>query len=382
MKTIKLFVLALLYISLLGIIGCESDKKRDVDEARLNAIKPPAQMPKMPEPSGGLVLSIESSAVTADEIINPVRPNLEELAAKLDYGPFMTNAKPFLASVLVQKVADIKLYIKAKAALPENVDEAVIDKIVEEEVQKFIARCGGDYSRVEQVLKKMGTSWQDFYQQQRRAILVQAFVSDEIKDDRPVTYSELVEYYNKIKDQYYEQKGQLVFRVIDIEPEKLYEPNDPNANLDQKAQKLAAELSERIRKGEDFNELAKKYSHDYMAQNGGLWKPVVSGSLAQPYDKIEKAVQDMNSGQVSEPIITRDHIFIVKLENKIAPASKPFEKVQNEVEARMLFERRKKTVDDMMDKIISQVDLSYADKFIEYCMEKAYTDWQAKRITQ
>lgn len=378
MKTKTIFAIVALSFGVVFFLGCEeAAKKPDVDAQRLASVNPPKEMPNMPVPYGGLVLSIESSAITADEIITPVQTKLTELAGTDDYGQFIKTATPVVSGVLVQKIADIKLYQKAKAALPENVDDEIIDKVVEEEVQKFIARCGGNYSEVEKLLKKMGTNWQDFYKEQRRAILVQSFISEEIKDEKPVTHSELLAYYNQIKNQYYEQKGQLTFRVIDIEPSKLYEPNDPNAVLEQKAQDLAAQISEKLKSGEDFSELAKKYSHDYEAANGGLWKPVVPGTLAKPYDAIEKKIEAMNNGDVSEPFASGGHVFIVKLENKTPAESKSFEDVQNEVEARMQFEKRKKTVDEMMNKIIAQVDLTYADQFVEYCLEKAYIDCRA-----
>ncbi len=380
MKIKNFVVLSLAVAALMWFYGCEAEKKKsDIDEKVLLAVKPSAEMSSMPRPSGGLVLSIESSAITAEEIIEPVRPQLEELAKKGDYDKFRTGAKSLLGGVLIQKIADIKLYEKAKASLPENVDQAVIDKIVEEEVQKFIARCGGDYATVEQMLKKMGTNWKDFYQQQRRAILVQSFVSQEVKIEKPITYSELLEYYNKIKGENYVRNGRIEFRLIDLEIEKFADPNDSNAVAEQRATKFAAELSKRIKKGEDFAELAKKYSNDQTAQDGGLWKPVSPGSLAPPYDAIEKAAENMSVGQVCEPVATPKHIFIVKLENKQAAICEPFEKVQGEVEERMMFEKRKKMVDDMMNKIIDQVDLSYADGFLEYCIEKAWQDCQTKK---
>jgi len=364
---------------LMWFYGCESEtKKSDVDEQRLTSVTPPAEMPAMPKPSGGLVLSIDSSAITADEIIEPVQEHLKKLAQQMDYPKFNAAAKPLLGSVLVQKIADIRLYEKAKAALPENVDQAIIDKIVEEEVQKFIAKCGGDYATVERMLKSMGTNWRDFYQQQRRAILVQSFVSQEIKIEKPVTHSELVEYYNKIKDEFYAKKAQIAFRLIDLEIGNFIDANTSNEIAEQKTMKLASEISEKTKKGENFAELAKKYSNDQAAQNGGLWLPINPGSLAPPYDAIEKAVENMSIGQISEPVVTKGHIFIIKLESRQAATCELFEKVQEEVEARMMYEKRKKMVDDMMNKIISQVDLSYAEGFIEYCTEKAWQDLQTK----
>jgi parvulin-like peptidyl-prolyl isomerase len=355
------------------LCGCKESYKGDVSEKRLKAIKPPASMPRMPLPAGGVTLSIESTAITADELIRPVKPQIDALAKEYDYEIFSKKAKSLLADVLLQKIADIKLYEKAKAALPENIDQTVIDRIVEQEVQSFIAQYGGNYSTVEQMLKKMGITWQDFHEQQRRAVLVQSFLSGEIKDEKPITYSELVKYYESIKDEKYTKDPVIEFRLIDFEIEKFADANDPNVNAGKKAMELANQLAGRIKKGEDFAEIAKKYSHDSAtAQNGGLWKPVRPGSLVEPYNVIEKAAENMNAGEVSEPITAGNHIFIVKLENKQAQSCEPFEKVQREIEARYVLERRRKIVDETMKKIISQVDLTYADNFLEFCVEQAW----------
>lgn len=376
MKMKNVVILTLAVAAVVWICGCGGSKKKsDVSRELLEAEEPRVDWQKLPRPSGGLVLSIDSEAITADEIINPVRQQIGEIAAQTDYEQFRGKVKPMLGNVLIQKIGDIRLYEKAKAALPENVDEEIIDKIIEQEIQRFIAQYGGDYAAAEKVLKSMGTTWKDFYQFQRRSLLVQSFISEEIKVDKPVTHSELLEYYNRMKDEYFTKEGQLEFRLIDLEVAKFADANNPGANAEQKAKELAARISERIKKGEDFGELARQYSNDPAAKNGGLWRPIRPGSLAEPYDAIEKAIEKMDIGQTSEPVAAEGHIFIVKLENKQAPSCKTFEQVQGDVEVRMMYENRRKRVDDMMGKIISQVDLSYADGFLEYCTQKAWRDW-------
>jgi parvulin-like peptidyl-prolyl isomerase len=86
----------------------------------------------------------------------------------------------------------------------------------------------------------------------------------------------------------------------------------------------------------------------------------------------------VKNGDVSEPIKTYGHIFIVKLVDRKDAVSKSFDDVQGEVEARMQLEKCRKMVSDMMDKTIAQIDLTYADQFIEYCLEKAYIDCGGK----
>jgi parvulin-like peptidyl-prolyl isomerase len=375
MKMNNIAVSTLIISSVVFFVGCGGTvKERDVDEKILQKIDPNAAAAnvKTPAPAGGLALSLESTAITADEIIAPVRGQLAELAAESDYETFSKTAKSILSSVLLQKITDIKLYQKAKAALPENVDQAVIDKIVEQEVQRFIARYGGNYATAEQMLKKMGTNWQEFYKQQRRAILVQSFVSDEVKVEKPITHSELLAYYDSIKNEYYAKEAFIEFRMIDLNVGKFIDANDANVNPEWKAVALANKLIEKIKNGADFAELAKQYSDDITAKDGGLEKPVRPGSLVAPYNAIETAAENMDIGQVSEPIIAEGHIFIVKLESKQAGSCEPFEKVQTEVEGRFVLARRQKMVDDMIKKIVSQIDLAYADDFLDFCVNRAY----------
>ncbi len=377
MKMKNTVILILTVLTAIWICGCGgSQKTSDVSGALLDAQEPKIDWRTLPRPSGGLTLSVDSESITADEVINPVRQQLGEMAGQMDYESFRNRVKPLLGTVLVQKVGDIRLYERAKAALPENIDEDIINKIIEQEVQIFIARYGGDYAAAEKVLKSMGTTWKDFYQFQRRAMLVQSFVSTEIRDEKPVTHSELLEYYNRMKGEYFTTEGLLEFRVIEIEAAKFADANSSIADAEQKAKSLAAMVSEKIKKGDDFGELAKQYSNDPAAKNGGLWKPIRPGSLAEPYDAIEKAAENLDIGQVSEPVAEGGHIFIVKLENKQVSSCKPFEEVQGDVESRMMYEKRRKRVDNMMEKIMSQVDLSYAEGFLEYCTQKAWRDWQ------
>lgn len=371
----KNFIISALVI-LAGVFffGCGKEHSADVDEKVLLQVPAHPQEVNVPAPAGGLVLSVDSTAITSKELIAIVEPQLAEIAAKGDYETFKKEAKTLLGHLLMQKITDIKLYTKAKAALPEGVDEETINKIVEQEVQRFVASYGGNYATVEQMFKKMGTNWKDFREQQKRAILIQSFLSDEVKIDKPITHSELLEHYNSIKGQFYTKEASMQFRVIDLEIDRFADANDPNVSEERLALAKANEIAEKIKSDANFAELAKEFSNDEKAAAGGLWEPVRPGSLVEPYDAIEKAAANLTAGQVSEPTVAEGHIFIVKLENRQLASCEPFEKVQHEVEARLILSRRQKMVDDMLKKISSQVDLSYAEDFLNYCVEQAYKE--------
>jgi parvulin-like peptidyl-prolyl isomerase len=100
-------------------------------------------------------------------------------------------------------------------------------------------------------------------------ILSQSYIANELPKPKPVTYSELISYYNKVKDERFATKAVFRFRLIDIQPAKI-EAAGANQNKAEIAKELANELVRRINEGEDFGELAKEYSHGHRAMWGGL----------------------------------------------------------------------------------------------------------------
>jgi parvulin-like peptidyl-prolyl isomerase len=187
------------------------------------------------------------------------------------------------------------------------------------------------------------------------------------------------QYYENAKDEQFHTQAMVQFRVIDIMPAKLkLDVNDPNLTRDEAAKRLVTTVMEKLKAGEDFGALAKQYSYDPVrAPLGGLWTPVGVGSLASPYDVLEAAAVKLEPGQVAEPIETKDHIFILKLESKRAESYEPFEKVQHNVEMSIKYQRRKDAVDKLTTKLMAQADIGDKNTFLELCLQKAYQ--QAKQ---
>ena len=73
----------------------------------------------------------------------------------------------------------------------------------------------------------------------------------------------------------------------------------------------AEEVRGRLKKGADFAELAKQFSEDATAQNGGELGWFKKGELLEP---LEKAAETLKAGQVSEPVRTTVGVHLVKVE--------------------------------------------------------------------
>lgn len=350
--------------------GCMTKDKPKFTEEELSLI-PLAQREGLPEASGGFVLAVGGETITSDEIINgPLLEYFRPTAQKSSFQQFKEQARPELERILVTRVSNILLYQQAKRGMGVDIEDA-LERAAEAEVRKFITSFDGDYAKAEQALKQMGMDWRSFREYQKKMILSQDYIRRQLPEHRPITYRELVNCYNELREEFFAIPAMIKFRLIDIQTPKL-EVADPNRSQLELARELANELVGRLQEGEDFGELAKQYSHGHRAPLGGLWKSVQPKSLAKPYDILAAEAEKIEPAQVAGPIEAGEHIFIMKLEEKKPKSFEPLENVQKEVEAKIIFDRRKKAVDEFSTKLVQQAALNERDKFIDFCLEKIY----------
>lgn len=356
-------------LAFLPVTACSDRKKPAFTEAELGRI-PITQNVNLPDPSGGFVLSVKGETITSDEMISPALEPFRKLARETSFEQFQAQAGPQIEQALIAKISNILLYQQAKKQGGEQIDEA-LEKAAEEEMRKFLVSFGGDYAKAEEALKQMGMNWAKFKDYEKRMILSQSYISTKMPKDKPITYSDLMNYYNAMKEKHFAKPAMLVFRLIDIEVAKV-ETSDPNEDQLEKAQNLADELMKRLRAGEDFAKLAQKYSNGYGREAGGLWWPVAPESLAAPYDVLAREAEKIQPGQLAGPITSGEHILIMKLEDKQGGSVVPFEKVQKELEAKISFERRKQAVDKFGTELVEQAIVGEKDAFINFCLERIY----------
>jgi len=359
----------LLLLAMTIVCGCGGDKAKFTPE-ELKAI-PLAQTENLPAISGGFVLSVADQTITDEQIIEPMLGQMQPAARNSSFEEFKAAAEPVINRIVVNRIADILLFNRAKETGGDQIDEAV-EKAVESEVMKFILQFGGDWAQAEEELRRMGMNWKSFREYQKRMILSQSYLASQLGEQEPVTHSELLETYNAMKESYFTSKATIEFQLIDIEKEKL-QPADPNQTKDEYGRRLAGELMQRLETGEDFGELAGRFSNGYRAGFGGLWEPVQPKSLAEPYDVLAVQAGKISPGQLAGPIESGEHIFIMKLVSRQAGSVEPFEKVQEQVEGKIRFDRRKAAIDAISDKLVEQAAVADRQAFVNYCLRKMYT---------
>jgi parvulin-like peptidyl-prolyl isomerase len=358
--------------------GCDSGHSHLTD-AELERVAL-TQKIELVEAAGGLVLMVGGETLGSDEIIeSPIQlsgmsvtpiEHFRPVAQTSDLEQFKERARGQLEEILIDKISGMLLYQYAKKQAGDKVDEA-LQKAAESEYRKFILDFGGDQTKADEALKKRGMDQKTFIERQKRNILIESYVTPKLPSNRPVTYRDLMDCYNRMKEKSFARVAKITFRLIDIQPAAL-QVTDASEDRRRLAKELADKLLARIRAGEDFSELARQYSHGPWKEYGGLWKPVSPASLAAPYDMLAAEAERREPGRISGTVTVEGHIFIMKLEEKQSAGYEPFEQVQGQVEEQVIFERRNEVFDRLNAGIMRQAKLGRTDKFIDFCLEKIY----------
>jgi peptidyl-prolyl cis-trans isomerase C len=191
------------------------------------------------------------------------------------------------------------------------------------------------------------------------SVLYSAFYRKEVLD-KVVPETEIKAFYDKNKERLLIPE-QIKIRQIFVSPKpesevKNTEGNDAKteAEAKQKIDRIAAEL----KGGADFATLAKKWSEDPSATNGGELPWFGKGRMIPVF---EEAAFKLNPGQISDPLKTDFGYYILKGEEKRDKVQIPYEQVRDQIQ-NQLATNRSDLIEKMYSKILEDLKTKYPQK--------------------
>jgi len=146
------------------------------------------------------------------------------------------------------------------------------------------------------------------------------------------TEKQLREYYTNHLDKFTAPERQRVSLIlIKVDPSS---PNEEWQGAYEKAEKLVS----RLKNGEDFSELARKYSADASAESGGDMGYLHKGMLSEAG---EQQIGKLKPGEFSEPTVTMEGIAIFRLAERQPPKVNDFKDIQDRARGLWLTEQGK-----------------------------------------
>ena len=139
-------------------------------------------------------------------------------------------------------------------------------------------------------------------------------------------------YQTKIADFQVKKKYKASHILINLKPSEIegdLSEEEKRKQADKKAELKSNELLEKLNKGADFGEIAKKHSDDSASGiNGGGLGEFPKGTMVSAF---EKALDNLKPGEISKPILSRFGYHIIKLESVEEKRLKPLDEVKNEI---------------------------------------------------
>ena len=236
----------------------------------------------------------------------------------------------YLATVGNSKItqADLEREIKSLPEFAQKLFEGSAGK------EKFLDELIKKELLYQEALKK-GLDKNPDYQKKvedfRKLTLIGQLLEKEIEAKSKVTDQDVKDYYEKHKDE--------LTSVSQIRASHILVKTEDEAN----------KILERIKKGEDFGSLAKKFSIDTgSAKNGGDLGYFSSGQMLPEF---ETAAIKLKKGEISAPVKTKFGYHIIKVVDKKMGKPLEFEKIKNAISQRIAAEKQKEFFDSYIENL-------------------------------
>lgn len=246
---------------------------------------------QLPAISGASVLVDKIAAVVNNEIIT--LSELEKETAKANELSEEKVDKRFI----LERLIDEKVLNMAATKQGISISDEELDYAMDQVKSQF----GTDEEAIQEELKKQNITEEDLRDQIKTQMLTRRLIDTEMQGRIAITEDEILEYYRtNYGEVEYGSQVRIAHILIPFDEKDSYV--------------TAVKVSKEAQSGEDFSRLAREYSKDSVsASNGGDLGYFKKGDLMF---EIESVVENMNEGDITDPIETSAGYHIVKVLEK------------------------------------------------------------------
>lgn len=253
---------------------------------------------------------------------------------------------------LLRDLIDNMLLVQRAKDLGYNVETEVIRRMDAIRQQNNLE----DMDALCRAVEGTGISCEDWKGTIRNGLLAQEVIRKDVGSTIKFSKEEVQKYYDEHKSEFVRPE-QVFLAEIFVSTEGKSE--EEVRALETKATALRDRV---VKAGEDFGEIAKRFSDGSTAQQGGALGYFERGQLAP---ELEAIAFKMNRGDVSEVIRTKTGFLVLKCEVRYDPGQQPLEKVETEIMNRLYGEKMQPALRAYLKKLreesFIQVKAGYVD---------------------
>jgi peptidyl-prolyl cis-trans isomerase SurA len=182
---------------------------------------------------------------------------------------------------------------------------------------------------LEKAVESQGLNWEDFKNNIRNGILTKKVINNEVGSHISIGKDEIKKYYEEHKKDYIRPE-QVVLRSIEVNT-----AGKDSADVAELKKKADTALK-RVKDGEDFGEIAKRYSDGATAKQGGYLGQYKRGELSP---QLEEVVFKLKKNDLTDVMETKQGFLIIQVLEHYDEGQQPLDKVENEIMDKLYGER-------------------------------------------
>ena len=262
-----------------------------------------------------VVCVVNNDAITQYELDEAELYYLAETRERMSDG----EARKALRGRLLQNLIENRIQLQQAEREKVTVDDAELAENVADIMKKLKAK---DEKEFEEIVKSQGLTVDGVKKRLREQLMVQRVIRRKVALRISVTEQEIDKY---LADNREKLETGLTFSARHI----LMVP-DPTKGEEGwiEARKKAEEVYGLLLEGQDFAEMARKYSEDSSAKDGGALGAIKRGELAPD---IEAAIMRLQPGEISTPFRSQVGYHLFRLDSRESLAGDGLVQVRNQV---------------------------------------------------
>lgn len=271
-----------------------------------------------PSPSGkavqfdGVAAYVNNEVITIDDVMREVRRSVDfGKVPEAERANVLREAYARMLDLMIDRKLMLKHYSESKMQLQPKALENHIRDIV-------AANFDGDEAKLEAALQQEGITKAQWQKITEENLIIMLLRHTQIDSKLNISPSEIRKYYKEHSDEF-QKKGGAEISMILI----------PAADGEEATQKALDEL----KSGVSFAEVAKKYSKDSHAKEGGSWGMVDPEEMFSA--PIVNALAKLKPGEYSEVVTFADQNYILYKGKEMAQEELSLREAWSLVEARL-----------------------------------------------
>lgn len=279
-----------------------------------------------------IVAIVNGEVITLSDYREQFNSTVQMLRQQLSGESYFKEYERLRTNLLDMMITDLLLMQKAKEQ-GLNVKEQVKSTIAQIKTQNNI-ESDADLVRA---MDAQGVNYDQWVKQLEENYLRQAVIYTEVDRTIVLDDAEIVKYYKQHQSEF------VIPPEYRIKAIYLSSTNNTVSDLETKR----AEISDKLKKGQSFEDLVQEYSEG-PKENGGDLGFFKKGELDQA---IEQGVEKLKIEEISDWIQAKNGWYLIKLEEKKESHQQTFDEARQDIENKLFNDIRAKKIEEYVKKL-------------------------------